>query len=210
MSGVWNRPGGRARSSLVLAHGAGHGMDTRLLVDIAEALAGRGVAVLRFNFPYMEAGRRGPDPQPRLEACYRAVADAVAEEFERPYLGGKSMGGRIASHVVVEGFSAAGLVFLGYPLHPPGKPERMRDAHLRRIEAPMLFLQGTRDPFATPELLHATVEGLPSARFVEIEGGDHSFKVRGARCRGSDRRVDRGNYLVSGSLTVSLACPLAQ
>lgn len=179
VSGAWNRPDGDASSALVLAHGAGHGMDTRLLVDIAEALASRGVAVLRFNFPYMEAGRRAPDPQPRLEACYRAVGSAVAEEFERPYLGGKSMGGRIASHVVADGFPAAGLVFLGYPLHPPGKPERMRDAHLHQIKVPMLFLQGTRDPFATPDLLHRTVEGLTAAQLVEIEGGDHSFKVRG-------------------------------
>jgi len=179
VSGAWNRPDGDARSALILAHGAGHGMDTRLLVDIAEALAARGVAVLRFNFPYMEARRRGPDPQPRLEACYRAVADTVAEEFERPYLGGKSMGGRIASHVVADGFPGAGLVFLGYPLHPPGQPERIRDAHLRQTEVPMLFLQGARDPFATPDLLHATVDGLPSARLVKIDGGDHSFKVRG-------------------------------
>jgi hypothetical protein len=178
VSGAWNRPDGDARVALILAHGAGHGMNTRLLIDIGEALAARGVAVLRFNFPYMEAGRRGPDPQPKLEACYRAVVDAVSEEFERPYLGGKSMGGRIGSHVVADGFSAAGLVFLGYPLHPPGKPERIRDAHLRQIEVPMLFLQGTRDPFATPDLLHATVEGLPSARLVEIAGGDHSFKVK--------------------------------
>ena len=186
VSGAWNRPDGDARSVLVLAHGAGHGMNTRLLIDIAEALASRGVAVLRFNFPYMEAERRRPDPQPRLEACYRAVADAVAEEFERPFLGGKSMGGRIASHVVADslpaggrGFPAAGLVFLGYPWHPPGKPERVRDAHLPQIEVPMLFLQGTRDPFATPELLHRTASGLPTARLVEIDGGDHSFKVRG-------------------------------
>jgi hypothetical protein len=154
-------------------------MDTRLLVDVGEALAERGVAVLRFNFPYLEAGRRGPDPQPRLEACYRAVANAVAEEFERPYLGGKSMGGRIASHIVADGFPAAGLVFLGYPLHPPGQPERIRDAHLRRIDVPMLFLQGERDPFATPGLLYRTVADLSTANLVEVEGGDHSFKVKG-------------------------------
>ena len=186
VSGAWNRPDGDARSALVLAHGAGYGMNTRLLIDVAEALASRRVAVLRFNFAYMEAARRRPDPQPKLEACYRAVADAVADEFERPYLGGKSMGGRIASHVVADslpagerGFSAAGLVFLGYPLHPPGQPERVRDAHLRQIDVPMLFLQGTRDPFATPDLLHQTVEGLPTARLIEIDGGDHSFKVKG-------------------------------
>ncbi|HEV8574502.1 MAG TPA: alpha/beta fold hydrolase [Dehalococcoidia bacterium] len=179
VSGAWHRPTGTARTALILAHGAGYGMNTRLLVDTGEALAERGVAVLRFNFPYTEAGRRSPDPQPRLEACYRAVAEAVAQEFERPCLGGKSMGGRIASHIVADGFSAAGLVFLGYPLHPPGKPERIRDAHLTRISVPMLFLQGTRDPFATPELLRRTIGSLPRARLVEIEDGDHSFKVRG-------------------------------
>jgi uncharacterized protein len=179
VSGAWHRPRRPTSTALVLAHGAGHGMDTRLLVDIADALAHRDVAVLRFNFPYAEVGRRSPDPQSRLEASYRAVASAVAKEFERPYIGGKSMGGRIASHIVADGFLAAGLIFLGYPLHPPGHPERIRDAHLTRIDVPMLFLRGTRDPFATPELLHQTVAGLPTARLVEFEGGDHSFKVRG-------------------------------
>jgi predicted alpha/beta-hydrolase family hydrolase len=154
-------------------------MDTQLLVDIGEALAARGVAVLRFNFPYMEAGKKAPDPQPRLKACFLAMAEAVATEFERPWLGGKSMGGRIASHIVADGFPAGGLVFLGYPLHPPGQPERIRDAHLTRISVPMLFLQGTRDPFATPDLLHQAVARLPAAKLVEFEGGDHSFKVRG-------------------------------
>ncbi len=179
VSGTWHLPAGAARAALVLAHGAGYGMNTRLLVDAGEALSERRIAVLRFNFPYSEASRRRPDPQPRLEACYRAVADAVAADFERPFLGGKSMGGRIASYIVADGFPAAGLVFLGYPLHPPGQPERIRDAHLKRIDAPMLFLEGTRDPFATPDLLHSTIAALPSATLVEIEGGDHSFKVRG-------------------------------
>jgi predicted alpha/beta-hydrolase family hydrolase len=159
-------------------------MNTRLLIDVGEALAERGVAVLRFNFPYMEAGRRAPDPQPRLEACYRAVAEAVAAEFRRVYLGGKSMGGRIASHVVADGFPAVGLIFLGYPLHPPGMPERIRDAHLRTVSVPMLFLQGTRDPFATPDLLHEKIQRLPTARSVEIADGDHSFRVRGRPAAG--------------------------
>jgi hypothetical protein len=154
-------------------------MNTRLLIDIGSALSELGVSVLRFNFPYVESGRRSPDPQPKLEACYRAVANAVAEEFRMPFLGGKSMGGRIASHIVADGFPTAGLVFLGYPLHPPGKPERIRDAHLRQISVPMLFLQGTRDPFASRDLLHATMATLPTAKLVQIEDGDHSFKVRG-------------------------------
>ncbi|MEX0801239.1 MAG: alpha/beta fold hydrolase [Dehalococcoidia bacterium] len=179
VTGAWDRPAGRAKAAVVLAHGAGYNLNTKLLVDVGKALAERGVAVLRFNFPYTEAGRRGPDPQKRLEACYRAVAEAVAEEMPRPFLGGKSMGGRIASHVAADGFDSGGLVFLGYPLHPPGKPERIRDAHLRGIAAPMLFLQGARDPFATPDLLHATLKSLKTATLVGIEGGDHSFKVKG-------------------------------
>lgn len=176
---AWHRPSGKAKAALVLGHGAGYNLNTKLLVDVGKALAERGVAVLRFNFPYTEAGRRAPDPQKRLEACYLAVAEAVAEEMPKPFLGGKSMGGRIASQIVAGGFESGGLVFLGYPLHPPGKPERIRDAHLRGIEAPMLFLQGTRDPFATPDLLQATLKSLKRATLVEIEGGDHSFKVKG-------------------------------
>jgi hypothetical protein len=180
VSGVWHRPvGGPPRRGLLLGHGAGYNMNARFLVDIADALASRGIAVVRFNFPYTEAGRRAPDPQPRLEACFRAVASVVAEEIPKLFLGGKSMGGRIASHIVADGFPARGLVFFGYPLHPPGKPDRLRDAHLKRISTPMLFLQGTRDNFATPELLQRTVISLRTARLVEIEGGDHSFKVPG-------------------------------
>jgi predicted alpha/beta-hydrolase family hydrolase len=179
VSAVWHRPAGGAESGLILGHGASYDMNARFLIDIADALALRGIAVVRFNFPYAEAGRRIPDPQPRLEACFRAVANVVSEEIPKLFLGGKSMGGRIASHIVADGFPARGLVFFGYPLHPPGKPDRLRDAHLRRIGAPMLFLQGTRDSFATPELLRQTVSSLETARLVEIEGGDHSFKVPG-------------------------------
>jgi len=180
VSGVWHHPAIAPKAVLVLGHGAGYNMNTHLLVELGEGLASRGVAVVRFNFRYAEAGRRAPDPQPRLEACYRAVAEAVAASFPgRMFLGGKSMGGRIASHIVADGFPAAGLVFLGYPLHPPGKPERIRDAHLTAITAPMLFLQGTKDPFAMPDVLHQTIAKLPTARLLEIEGGDHSFKVPG-------------------------------
>jgi hypothetical protein len=179
VSAVWHRPAGNTSSGLVLGHGASYNMNARFLIDVADALAARGTAVVRFNFPYAEAGRRVPDPQPRLEACFLAVADAVSKEVPKLFLGGKSMGGRIASHVVADGFPARGLVFFGYPLHPPGKPDRLRDAHLRRISAPMLFLQGTRDNFATPGLLRRTVDSLETATLVEIEGGDHSFKVPG-------------------------------
>lgn len=162
-------------------------MDSDFMRLFHAGLAERGFLTLRFNFPYMEARRRLPDQRPVLESCYRAVADFVrerqqAEPPERPRLalGGKSMGGRIASHLVASGYAADALVFLGYPLHPPGKPEQMRDRHLYGIRCPMLFLSGTRDAFAHRELLAPVVERIgKQATLVWIEDGDHSFRVRG-------------------------------
>jgi len=177
VSGYWHRPA-RGRSWVVLGHGAGGSMDSPTLVRFAEALAEQGVGAVRFNFPYAERRRRVPDPQPRLEACFRAVAGHVAGRAERLFLGGRSMGGRIASHIAAAGFPAAGLVFLGYPLHPPGQPERLRDAHLGRIEVPMLFLQGSRDSFARPDLLAQTVARLGATLHVVPEG-NHGLNVRG-------------------------------
>ncbi len=169
---------------LVLAPGAGAGMDHPFLVGFARAIADLGVSTLRFNFLYAERGRRSPDPEGTLRAAWTAAFEtASARSGGVPvWVGGKSLGGRIASMTVADGMPAAGLVFLGYPLHPPGKPERIRDAHLARIGVPMLFLHGTRDPFATPELLERTVTSLGKrAKLVDIEGGDHSFNVRGTR-----------------------------
>ena len=178
VSGEWHRPA-NATTVLILGHGAGGDMNHPLLVEVASRLAGTGVAVVRFNFPHREGGRKAPDRQDTLEACYWGVAKAVASSAERLYLGGTSMGGRIASHIVAGGFPAAGLVFQSYPLHPPGKPERLRDAHLTRIAVPMLFVSGTRDSFATRELLEKTVASLPSATLHLIDGADHGLKVRG-------------------------------
>jgi predicted alpha/beta-hydrolase family hydrolase len=179
VSGTRSSPGGEPRATLVLAHGAGGDMTHPQLAGMAEGLAANGIEVVRFNFPYREAGRKAPDRQEKLEACYWAVAKEVSGSATRLFLGGGSMGGRIASHIVSDGFPAAGLVFQSYPLHPPGKPERLRDAHLARIAIPMLFIWGTRDPFGTPELLERTVASLPSATLHRIEGGDHGLKVRG-------------------------------
>ena len=172
----------RRVATLVLAHGAGVGMDHPFLVGFCRAMAEHRVATLRFNFPYMERGRRSPDPEPVLRAAWLA---AFAEGHRRSagvpvFAGGKSLGGRVASMVVADGMQAAGLVFLGYPLHPPGKPERIRDEHLCRVEVPMLFLQGTVDPFADPAHLGPVLARLGDrAVHVGIEGGDHSFRVRG-------------------------------
>ena len=148
---------------------------------MAGSLADAGVRVVRFNFPYIEKGRKAPDPQAALVSAFRLVVDGLAEEREgcRLVLGGKSLGGRIASHVVAEGADVDGLVFHGYPLHPPGKPERIRDAHLHDIKVPMLFVEGTRDPFCPLPALEKVLSGLAApTELAVIEDGDHSFKVR--------------------------------
>ena len=169
---------------LVVAHGAGAGMDHPFVVGFCRAMAEYGVATARFNFFYMNSGRRSPDPEPSLRAAWQeAFSGVTAMAGGLPVLaGGKSLGGRIASMQVADGMPAKGLVFLGYPLHSPAKPERLRADHLERIEVPMLFLQGTRDPFAQPERLASVLEGLGDrATLVPIEGGDHSFNVRGVK-----------------------------
>ena len=171
-----------AAATLVVAHGAGAGMEHPFLAGFCRAMGEAGIATLRFNFLYLERGRRSPDPERLLrEAWLAAFEDASGRSKGRPVLaGGKSLGGRIASMCVADGMPAAGLVFLGYPLHPPGKVDRLRAEHLSRIEVPMLFLQGTRDPFAQPERLEGVLAGLGDrATLVPIEGGDHSFRVRG-------------------------------
>jgi predicted alpha/beta-hydrolase family hydrolase len=178
LSGAWHRAGG-ATTCVLLAHGAGGNLHTPGLVTYAEALASRGVDAVRFNFPYAEAQRKAPDPQRRLVSSYRAVAEQVRAKVAGFYLGGRSMGGRIASHVVADGFPARGLVFLAYPLHPPGQPERLRDAHLKTISVPMLFLQGSRDAFARPELLSKTIASLPRATLHIVDGADHGLTVKG-------------------------------
>lgn len=176
---AWDSPDGQPRVVLLLAHGAGGDLNDPLLRAVGGGLAERGVAVARFNFPYREAGRRAPGAQSQSEECYRWVADAARRDGVPLFCGGKSYGGRIASHIAAEGYAMNGLVFMSYPLHPPGKTDRLRDAHLRDVGVPMLFLQGTRDPFARPDLLARTVDALERARLVSIEGGDHSLRVRG-------------------------------
>jgi predicted alpha/beta-hydrolase family hydrolase len=188
-----------AIATLVLGHGAGSPMTAPLLNGFCEAIGELGVATVRFDFPYMRAGRRAPDRAPVLIASYREAFDAAVQRAEgRPVLaGGRSMGGRMASMAVADGMPAAGLVFLAYPLHPPGRPERIRDAHLYGIGVPMLFVQGSHDPFAQPDLLAAVLERLGSrAELVSIDGGDHAFKVA---------RGQRDPRLIGGALAAPVA-----
>lgn len=171
-------------ATLVVAHGAGAGMEHPFLQGFASAMAQEGVATLRFNFPYREAGRRFPDRPPLAIATWRAMMEAAAElsDGNPLWAAGKSFGGRMASMAVAEGMPAQGLVYLGYPLHAPGRPEKLRDEHLYGITVPMLFLQGTRDTFATPEILEGVVSRIgPTARLQWCEGGDHSFAVKGLK-----------------------------
>ena len=187
---------GSPESTLILAHGAGAPQTHPFMAGFAGGLARRGIEVVTFNFPYMERGRRVPDPGRRLEACYRAVIGVVrgrpAAAGRRLFVGGKSMGGRIASQAVAADVQAGlspsvdGLVFLGYPLHPPGRPEKLRAAHLPSIAARMLFVQGSRDAFGTPDELGPVLTDCQRAELHVVEGGDHSFRVRGKNSPAAD------------------------
>jgi uncharacterized protein len=173
----------RSGATIILGHGAGANQLSPFMRLFASGLAARGFDAITFNFLYTEYGRRAPDHKTKLESCYRAVIKfALAHKKlkgNQLVIGGKSMGGRIASQVAAaDGSEIAKLVFLGYPLHPPGKPEQLRDQHLKDITAPMLFVQGSRDPFGTPEELRQVIKNfkLPATLHI-IEGGDHSLKV---------------------------------
>jgi len=175
-------PENRAGVTLILGHGAGAGQTSGFMVDLATALVSRGIDTVTFNFSYLEHGRRVPDPNDTLEACYRSVVETLRKHRtlgQNPLaIGGKSMGGRIASQIAAADPDLCGLILLGYPLHPPGRPEKLRAWHLGKIQAPMLFIQGSRDAFGTPNELEPIVKKLkPPVTLYVVEGGDHSFKV---------------------------------
>lgn len=171
-------------ASMVVAHGAGSGMEHPFLTGFTNAMNDGGVATWRFNFPYREAGKKFPDRAPAAVATWRALMFAALEKADGVpvWACGKSFGGRMASMAVADGMDAAGLAFLGYPLHPPGKPEKLRDEHLYGLTLPMLFLQGTRDPFALPGELEPIVGRIGANAAVErLDGANHMFEVRGQK-----------------------------
>jgi predicted alpha/beta-hydrolase family hydrolase len=171
---------GGGQTVVVLGHGAGGNRKNPMLRALAGTLELAGRAAVLYNFPYAEKGLRRPDPPAVLESTTRAAAAfaLAATRARRVVHGGRSMGGRIASQVVAAGERADGLVFLGYPLHPPGQPERLRDAHLSRIAVPLLFVQGTRDAFAREDLLQVLMTRLgPNAELHRVAEADHSFGV---------------------------------
>ena len=191
------RPAG-ARALLVLAHGAGAGMEHVFMTQAAEGLASRGVATLRYQFPYAEAGRRRPDPPAVLEATVRAaVVAGVAAAPDLPlFAGGKSMGGRMTSRAAAAegGLGVRGIVLVGFPLHGAGRlPGKERAEHLAEVPVPMLFLQGTRDTLAKLDLMRVVCADLPRAELHVVEGADHGFHV--------PKRSGRSDAMVVEELT---------
>ena len=191
-----------APHTVALAHGAGAPMDSPFMEAVADGLARRGLRVARFEFPYMAARRadgrrRPPDREPRLLACWREVADALKD---RPLaIGGKSLGGRMAS-LIADEVGAKALICLGYPFHPPGKPERLRTAHLEALRTPTLIVQGTRDPFGTRE--EVTDYALSPAISVHwAEDGDHSLKPRKASGRSEADNLREATQAVADFLS---------
>ncbi len=190
---------GVAGPVLVLGHGAGAGHDHPWMKRVAEGLAARGIRVVTFNFPYIDAGKHVPDPGAMLEDAFRDVWASVRDAGPM-FAGGKSMGGRIASQAAAKNVldpAPAGLVCFGYPLHPPGKPAQRRDKHLPAIAAPMLFLHGTRDPFGSPDEMRALVGVLLGATLEIIEGGDHSLAA--------PKRQDPGGASLDRAMDVAAA-----
>jgi predicted alpha/beta-hydrolase family hydrolase len=181
-----------ARACYVLAHGAGAGMTHRFMAEVAEGLADRGIAALRYQFPYMQKGSKRPDaPAVAHDAVRAAVAAAARRCVDLPLVaGGKSFGGRMTSQAqAIRPLPAVcGLVFLGFPLHPAGKPSTERAAHLAKILIPMLFVQGTQDKLAEPALIGPVVAAQGSASLHQVEAADHSFHVP-ARSGRTDREV---------------------
>ena len=189
-------------AALILAHGAGAGQHSPFMTSFATAFAELGVHAITFNFPYTEQRRRIPDRRPVLEACYAAVIQSVKSELggtTNLFIGGKSMGGRIATQVAADGVaeSPRGIVLLGYPLHPPGRPAQRRDAHLPDVRCPMLFIQGSRDAFGTPAELEPVFASLRAAATLHVvEGGDHSFKVPNSGRRQAEVFLDMQRAVV--------------
>jgi predicted alpha/beta-hydrolase family hydrolase len=181
VSGLWLIPP-RARACLVLAHGAGAGMAHKSMAAVADGLAQRGIATLRYNFLYMEQGSKRPDPPGIAQAAVRAaVAEGGRLAGDLPlFAGGRSFGGRMTSQAQAAAPlpGVRGLVFFAFPLHPAGKPSTDRAKHLSNVEIPMLFLQGTRDALASLDLLRVVVDGLgEQATLTLAEDADHSFHV---------------------------------
>lgn len=158
---------------ILLAHGAGVGQDHPSMMGLRAGLAGGGHKVMTFNYPYTERGVKRPDRQEKLLACHRAAADHLADRVDQIFLAGRSMGGRIGTYLVADGYPATGLILYAYPLHPAGRPEKLRISQFEDITIPMLFVQGTKDALSRLELFQTHITTLPNAEVEFLEGAGH-------------------------------------
>lgn len=176
---VTGRLVGAGPDGILLAHGAGTNQDHPLMKMLRDGLAEAGHVVMTFNYPYTERGSRAPDRAEKLLACHRAAADFLRPAVDRIYLAGRSMGGRIGTYVVAEGGEAAGLILYAYPLHPAGKPEKLRVSQFSDVAIPMLFFQGTRDALSRMELFEMHIAPLSNTTVEILEGATHGAKGGG-------------------------------
>jgi len=170
---------GESNVGVLLAHGAGTDQSHPMMVGLRQGLAAGGLRVMSFNYPYAERGSRRPDRQETLLACHRAAADALDGEVDGLFLAGRSMGGRMGTYLVADGYRAEGLVLYAYPLHPAGKPEKLRIDQFEAIRIPMLFLQGTKDALSRMDLFEMHIASRPSARVELLEGAGHGSRGGG-------------------------------
>lgn len=176
---VTGRLVGEGDTGILLAHGAGTNQDHEFIVGLRDALADQGFRVMTFNYPYTERGSRSPDRAPKLVLCHRGAADFFRPQVETLFLSGRSMGGRMATYLVAEGDEAAGVILYAYPLHPAGKPEKLRTAHWPDVNVPLLFFQGTKDALSKMELFDRHIRTLPNADVELLEGANHGFRGGG-------------------------------
>ena len=164
---------GKAETGVLLAHGAGTNQDHPQIAALRSGLARGGLTVMSFNYPYTERGSKSPDRQEKLLACHRAAADLLTSRVDSIYLAGRSMGGRKGTYLVADGYEARGLILYAYPLHPAGKPEKLRIEQFASIQIPMLFLQGTKDSLSRMELFNRHIARLPNAEVDLLEEAGH-------------------------------------
>jgi hypothetical protein len=193
---------GEARALFVCAHGAGGHMRDSSLEAIAPRLRACGLDLVRFDFPYREKGSRRPDPMPVLQSAFTEVVERARREHSprRLILGGRSMGGRVASLMAAQEYACDALLLLAYPLHPAGRTDKLRDAHLPAIRIPVLCLNGTEDALCRRELMDGVVRTMTGWRMHWLEGADHSFRVRKASGRTGAQVLDEASAAIDGWL----------
>jgi uncharacterized protein len=176
---VSGRLAGSGPSGVLLAHGAGTNQEHPFMTSLRDGLAAEGHTVMTFNYPYTERGSKSPDRAERLVEVHRAAAEFLDSRVDHLFLAGRSMGGRMATYLVAEGFSADGVILYAYPLHPAGQEDRLRVAHFQDVHVPLLFFQGTRDALSRMELFDRHIRSLPNATIEMLEGASHSFRGGG-------------------------------